>query len=253
MILELDVGNSRIKWRVLNRDAQAGTRHPGALMGGAEDAAAKLFESIPRDLQLSAARGCSVGSELLLVELAESLKARWGLELDVAEVSAQCGGITNSYQEVGRMGVDRWLAMIAAFNRQKRACLIVDAGTALTIDLVADDGLHQGGYILAGLSMAVEALENNTGITLRNRDFSPLAGPGTSTEQAVLGGAMSSTVSLILEALGRLRCTDSEAMVYLCGGDAELLAQALRLRGESGFTVEPDLVLDGLEYACGNQ
>jgi len=53
--------------------------------------------------------------------------------------------------------------------------------------------------------------------------------------------------------LGRLRCTDSEAMVYLCGGDAELLAQALRLRGESGFTVEPDLVLDGLEYACGNQ
>ena len=39
MILELDVGNSRIKWRVLNRDAQAGDRHPGALMGGAEDAA----------------------------------------------------------------------------------------------------------------------------------------------------------------------------------------------------------------------
>ena len=49
MILELDVGNSRIKWRVLNRDAQAGTRHPGALMGGAEDAAAKLFESIPQN------------------------------------------------------------------------------------------------------------------------------------------------------------------------------------------------------------
>ena len=151
------------------------------------------------------------------------------------------------------MGVDRWLAMIAAFNRQKRACLIVDAGTALTIDLVADDGRHQGGYILAGLSMAVKALENNTGIILRNRDFSPLAGPGTSTEQAVLGGALSSAVSLIFEALGRLRCMDSGSMVYLCGGDAELLAQALRSRGESGFTVEPDLVLDGLEYACGTQ
>ena len=253
MILELDVGNSRIKWRVLNREAQAGDLHPDALMGGAEDATVKLFESIPRDLQLSAARGCSVGSELLLVELAEGLEERWGLELDVAEVSAQCGGITNSYKEVGRMGVDRWLAMIAAFNRQKRACLVVDAGTALTIDLVADDGRHQGGYILAGLSMAVKALENNTGITLRNRDFSPFGGPGTSTEQAVLGGALSSAVSLILEALGRLRCTDSGAMVYLCGGDAELLAQALRSRGESGFTVEPDLVLDGLEYACGNQ
>ena len=253
MILELDVGNSRIKWRVLNRDAQAGDRHPSALMGGAEDAAVKLFEGIPRDLQLSAARGCSVGSELLLVELAEGLKERWGLELDLAEVSAQCGGITNSYKDVGRMGVDRWLAMIAAFNRQKRACLIVDAGTALTIDLIADDGRHQGGYILAGLSVAVKALENNTGITLRNRDFGPLAGPGTSTEQAVLGGALSSAVSLILEALGRLRCTDSGAMVYLCGGDAELLAQALRSRGESGFTVEPDLVLDGLEYACGNK
>ena len=252
MILELDVGNSRIKWRVLNRDSQAGDRHPGTLMGGAEDSAVKLFESISPDLQLSAARGCSVGRESLLAKLAEGLKERWGLELDVAEVSTQCGGITNSYKEVGRMGVDRWLAMIAAFNRQKRACLIVDAGTALTIDLVADDGRHEGGYILAGLSMAVKALENNTSITLHNRDFNPLAGPGTSTEQAVLGGALNSAVSLILEALGRLRCADSGAMAYLCGGDAELLAQVLRSRGESGFTVEPDLVLDGLKYACDN-
>lgn len=69
-----------------------------------------------------------MGSELLLVELAEGLKARWGLELDVAEVSAQCGGITNSYQEVGRMGVDRWLAMIAAFNRQKEPALLLMRG-----------------------------------------------------------------------------------------------------------------------------
>lgn len=56
MILELDVGNSRIKWRVLNRDAQAGTRHPGALMGGAEDAAAKLFEYSARPSIVSGPR-----------------------------------------------------------------------------------------------------------------------------------------------------------------------------------------------------
>ena len=252
MILELDVGNSRIKWRVLDRVSQVGDRHPGALMHGSEDSAGKLFESIPHDLQLSAARGCSVGSESLLAELDEGVKKRWGLELDVAEVSAQCGGITNSYKEVRRMGIDRWLAMIAAFNRQKKSCVVVDAGTALTIDLVADDGRHQGGYILVGLSLAVKALENNTGITLRNRDFSVPAGPGTSTEHAVLGGAVNSAVSLMLEALEMLRCADSGAMAYLCGGDAELLAQVLRSRGESGFTVEPDLVLDGLKYACDN-
>ena len=99
----------------------------------------------------------------------------------------------------------------------------------------------------------MKALENNTGITLRNRNFSPHAGPGTSTEQAVLGGALNSTVSLILEALGLLRCADSEAIAYLCGGDAELIAKALRSRGEPGFTVEPDLVLDGLTDACDNR
>ena len=253
MILELDVGNSRIKWRVLNRDSQAGDLHPGVLVGGAEDSAINLFESMPHDILLSAARGCCVGSASLLAEVAKGVKERWGFELDVAKVSAQCGGITNSYDEVQRMGVDRWLAMIAAFNRQKRACVIVDAGTALTIDLVADDGRHQGGYILAGLSLAVKALENNTGIALRNRNFSPLSGPGTSTEQAVLGGVLNSTVSLILEALSLLRCADSEAIAYLCGGDAELIARALRARGEPGFTVEPDLVLDGLTYACDNR
>ena len=253
MILELDVGNSRIKWRVLNRTSHAGDLHPGILMGGAEDSVVNLFESIPRDTRLSAARGCCVGSVSLLAEVAEGVKERWGLELDVAKVSAQCGGITNSYHEVQRMGADRWLAMIAAFNRQKTACIVVDAGTALTIDLVADDGRHQGGYILAGLSLAVKALESSTGIALRNRNFSPLAGPGTSTEQAVLSGALNSTVSLILEALGLLRCADSEAIAYLCGGDAEILAQALRSRGEPGFTVEPDLVLDGLTYACDSR
>ena len=253
MILELDVGNSRIKWRVLNRDSQAGDLRAGVLVGGAEDSAVNLFKSMPHDIRLSAARGCCVGSVSLLAELVKGVKERWGLELDVAKVSAQCGGITNSYDEVQRMGVDRWLAMIAAFNRQKRACVVVDAGTALTIDLVADDGRHQGGYILAGLSLAVKALENNTGIALRNRNFSPLSGPGTSTEQAVLGGALNSSVSLILEALGLLRRADSEAIAYLCGGDAELIAQALRSRGEPGFTVEPDLVLDGLTYACDNR
>ena len=56
MILELDVGNSRIKWRVLNRDAQAGDRHPGALMGGAEDAAVKLFEYSARPSAVSGPR-----------------------------------------------------------------------------------------------------------------------------------------------------------------------------------------------------
>ena len=253
MILELDVGNSRIKWRVLNRNSQAGDRQHDALMGGAEDSVVNLLESIPRHLQLSAARGCSVGSESLLTEVAEGVKERWNLELEVAEVSAQCGGIKNSYEETRRMGVDRWLAMIAAFNRVKRACLVVDAGTALTIDLVADDGRHQGGYILAGLNLVVKSLEHNTGIALRNHNFSPLAGPGTSTEQAVLGGALNSAVALILEALGMLRGADPAATAYLCGGDAQLLAQALRSRGESGLTVEPDLVLDGLEYACGNQ
>ena len=101
--------------------------------------------------------------------------------------------------------------------------------------------------------MSVQALEDNTGIVLRNRKFDPESDPGTSTEEAVLRGTLASKVSLIQEALRTLRCRDSDAVAYLCGGDAEILSQALNSRGETGFVIERDLVLDGLAYACENR
>ena len=248
MILELDVGNSRIKWRAVRSDARSCGSNVKVLAGSVADSAGLLFESFPDDFEPSKIRVCSVRSDSLLTELADRVRQRWGLDLEIARVSACCGGVKNSYVECERLGVDRWLAMLAAFNRRRRACLVIDAGTALTIDLVSREGNHQGGYILAGLSMSVRALEGNTGIVLRDRTFDPESDPGTSTEQAVLRGTLASTVSLTLEALRTLRCEDADAVAYLCGGDAEILAQALRLRGELGFIVEQDLVLDGLAY-----
>ena len=253
MILELDVGNSRIKWRILSSDERSVDSKARVLAVSAVDSAGLLFQILPNDSQLSRIRVCSVREDALLSELAGCVRARWGLELEIATVSACCGGVQNGYVEFERMGVDRWLAMIAAFNRRHTACLVVDAGTALTIDIVSGDGQHQGGYILAGLSMSVQALEDNTGIVLRNRKFDPESDPGTSTEEAVLRGTLASKVSLIQEALRTLRCRDSDAVAYLCGGDAEILSQALNSRGETGFVIERDLVLDGLAYACENR
>lgn len=210
----------------------------------------ELQSSLPLDLVISSARACSVRADSTLQDVAGWVRQRWDIELRIAQVSTSCGGVTNSYADVSRMGIDRWLAMVAAFSQARGACIVVDAGTALTIDLLNADGNHRGGYILPGLNMMADALEQNTGIKLRDRQFSGRISPGTSTEQAVLQGALASAIALIGDSVASLRSRGARVSVYISGGDAGLIAEALVPSGEFDLNVAPELVLDGLAIAC---
>ena len=70
--------------------------------------------------------------------------------------------MTSGYRDPERLGVDRWLALIAARERSKQPTVIVDAGSACTIDLLDSEGRHLGGYILPGLTAMGEALVRGT-------------------------------------------------------------------------------------------
>lgn len=210
----------------------------------------ELQSSLPLDLVISSARACSVRADSTLQDVAGWVRQRWDIELRIAQVSTSCGGVTNSYADVSRMGIDRWLAMVAAFSQARGACIVVDAGTALTIDLLNADGNHRGGYILPGLNMMADALEQNTGIKLRDRQFSGRISPGTSTEQAVLQGALASAIALIGDSVASLCSRGTRVSVYISGGDAGHIAEALVPSGEFDLNVAPELVLDGLAIAC---
>ena len=69
--------------------------------------------------------------------------------------------LTTRYN-IQSMGVDRWLVLLGCYERSLYPCVVVDSGTATTIDLMNAQGEHEGGYILPGLSLAQSALTTNT-------------------------------------------------------------------------------------------
>ncbi len=240
-ILEIDIGNTRIKWRM-----------KGDTAGGAEGAAGTVAELQASDFASQApdlVRIANVRADDSLANLQDWITDNWAVESHVAQVSSQCGGVRNGYSDVSRMGVDRWLAMVAAYEQLSSACLVVSAGTALTIDLLTAEGEHQGGYILPGLNMMASALQEGTGIRLQHEVADTSTRPGRITEAAVYNAALAACAALIEKCCAELGQSEGRVAVVLCGGDAGQIKDALN---DSGFDVliSPNLVLDGLALAC---
>lgn len=245
MILELDVGNTRIKWR------QLGIHSGQALQAGAVAGLEELIAMATTLERPEFVRLCSVRADEACEKFRQFSAVTWGLEVQQARVTRSCAGVTNQYEDLSRLGVDRWLAMLAAYNRSHQACLIVDSGTAVTVDAIAGDGLHLGGYIVPGRKLMADSLQNRTRIRILQEPDRITAQPGHGTEAAVLNGALASHVALVERTLNWLRQREPELTLYLAGGDAELLAPELDT-ADSGLKVEmaSALVLDGLAYAC---
>jgi type III pantothenate kinase len=241
MILELDVGNSRIKWRRIEAD------HGAVLTEGVAADLDELIAGPVSSERPAMLRFCSVRDEEIANKLKQWAAVSFGLEARQARVQRQCAGVSNSYQDLGRLGVDRWLAMLAAYNRKQQACLIVDSGTALTIDAVDSAGQHLGGYILPGWQLMAGALEANTRIRLQHRQEPENLELGHGTEAAVLNGAVAALVSLVEKVQRQVRQEAEPVTLYLAGGDAQLLAGALN---SEQVELVSGLVMDGLAYAC---
>jgi type III pantothenate kinase len=159
-------------------------------------------------------------------------------------------GIRNGYEDPERLGVDRWLAIIAGYTLSGGApCCIVDCGSAITIDYVSKGGSHEGGVIAPGLLLMKRALLQDTSeITIQgDADQSAQLVPlGRNTETAVDSGLKFMEAGLIEIALQRYAVKFGEdAELILTGGDAETV------NGLIGFEsrIIPDLVLDGLALA----
>jgi len=243
-VLQIDAGNSAAKWRLVEdeRILERGTSRlsvdddPGGLEAAVTRAQEVWLASVlAPDAERQLDRVLSMGESAVVHRV---------------RASAFCAGVRNSYTDPERMGVDRWLALLAARARypDQRIC-VVDAGTALTIDLLSADGRHDGGYILPGPSLMVSALFAGTG---RVRDaaleeWSDM--PGTNTADAVGGGVVLGLAGAVMEALRRDRARTEEQSeepgLLLTGGYADRL---LAVTGLSG-TLVPDLVFEGLEVA----
>ena len=194
MILQMDVGNTAMKWRLCEdgRVADRGVVSREAVLRLPEPAAP------PRAVWVA-----SVAGPEFERALCAAVGEAWGVSPWIARSSAAACGITNSYAAPERMGVDRWLAMIAAWQWVGDAVCVIDAGSALTIDFVGADGEHRGGYIVPGLAMMERALLAETDRVRFGEAPRDCLEPGNSTETAVLNGLQLAQVGAIDLALSR--------------------------------------------------
>lgn len=237
--LQLDVGNSAAKWRLVEGDrvTQRGRFAP------ADPATyAPMFSCAA---QLDAIWVASVAQPAADAALASRLQGQWGIAPWFAATTANFGELRNSYAEPARMGVDRWLAMIAARHRNPGRLCVVDAGSALTIDLVAADGRHEGGYIIPGPALMERALLLDTDRVRFDDPVGYALSPGHSTAEAVRHGIALAQCGAVGLALDRADTADPPQLLF-CGGAGETLMQLL----DRGGTWAPDLVFEGLALAA---
>jgi type III pantothenate kinase len=249
-VLLIDIGNARVKWAL----SDAGRLGPVRRTMHGRDAASVL-EAVRSDLRLRPRR--IIVSNVAGAEIAEYLalgaREACGVEPSFVVSKASELGIRSAYARPERLGVDRWVAMIAAHARSQSihpgaTSCIIDAGTAVTFDAIRGDGQHLGGLIMAGPRLQAEALGTRTsdiGAVAADTRFpgDGLALLGRSTEEAVSHGAWLAIAGALTRACEAVDgAFEGSLLYYLCGGYAR------QLRDWLAFDVDlrEDLVLEGL-------
>jgi type III pantothenate kinase len=239
-VLLLDVGNTRLKWLRLG---EHGARR-GAILHRDRPWDA-LLDELLEELEVPAAVGlANVAGQAVEQALAQWVGSRWPDALwYVARVQAQACGIVNAYREPARLGIDRWLAMIGARAVTGLPACVIDCGSAVTIDAVDREGRHRGGVIFPGLRLLSKSLHEGTGLRPQRDSASdefPPRDTAAAIDQGCLRGLAGSIDRLVAELSGEI---GEDTRRVITGGDA---ARMLPLLG-SGFTLQEDVVLEGLE------
>ena len=246
MILELDCGNSFIKWRVIH------TADAMIEGGGIVDSDQALLAEVTAmaSVRLTGCRIVSVRSEDETDALCALIAQAFSVQAHVAHPAQRMAGVRNGYDDYQRLGMDRWLAALGAFHLAQGACLVIDLGTAAKADFVAADGEHLGGYICPGMPLMRSQLRTHTR-RIRYDDASAeraltSLSPGRSTVEAVERGCVLMLQGFALTQLEQARALwGDEFTVFLTGGDAPLVKEAV-----PQARVVPDLVFVGLAMAC---
>ena len=246
MILELDCGNSFIKWRVLNVDRVS------AFAEGIVGSNVALIESLNAVAVMLLTR-CRLVSVRTLEEtnkLVETLVDAFGVTVSCATSAVEMAGVRNGYDDFERLGLDRWLAILGGYKLASGACLVLDFGTAATADFIDVDGKHLGGFICPGLPLMRNQLRTHTR-KIRYDDASAERAlerltPGRTTAEAVERGCTLMLRGFVLTQIELARgYWGDDFVVFLTGGDADLVFDTV-----PQARLVPDLVFIGLAMAC---
>ena len=234
-MLLLDAGNSRIKWALTHGDELGRWLHEGVAPVGDLGALQQQLAGLPAPNRIMAS---NVAGETVAQRIRAACAA-WNCEVEFITAQAEQCGVRNAYAEPAQLGSDRWAALIAAWRQLHTACLVVNCGTATTVDALSEDGGFLGGLILPGLDMMRASLA--AGTAQLKQASGKLDEFPRNTADAIYSGSIQATVGAILRQHALLG--KPEAHCLLGGGAASQIRAHLGLR----HLQADDLVLTGLQ------
>jgi type III pantothenate kinase len=249
-VLLVDIGNTRIKWSLLRGDRigrQKALEHAGIT---ARDLKRQVFGPT-RGLGLTRVIAASVAGTRVNRLLAATCRKETGLVCEFVASARNAAGLSTRYKEPWRLGVDRFMAVIAGYHmaRARGAC-VIDVGTAMTIDLVDTLGVHLGGAIIPGPALMTGAvLKKTAGIARRASGAAMAKGLfAQDTRAAISQGARYAIAASIDRAVTEAhRVLQRRPMVLLTGGAAVEVEPLL----QCSYVSVPDLVLRGVALRSG--
>jgi type III pantothenate kinase len=239
MKLLLDLGNTRLKWAMATSD---GWSARGAVAWD-EDVPAALKPAWNGAGQPGQVFGASVVDATREAQLEATVNDVFAKDVTWVRTPAEACGVHNAYAEPQRLGVDRFLAMVAAHAAGHAPCVLAGIGTALTLDALTAEGQHLGGLIAPGPLLMQQSL---LGATARVRPERPgtIRDVADNTADAVASGCWQAVAALVERFAKNIANQHPEGVqrLLLDGGDAVALLPLLDVPAE----VAADSVLRGL-------
>jgi type III pantothenate kinase len=243
MKLLVDLGNSRLKWALWD----GGSLRPGTPLDHSAELEPQLLSAWREVCPVDAVLVASVARGELEEALRRAIATRFQIAPQFVRSGAQAHGVVSAYAMPEKLGIDRFLALLALHAQKAQATVLASVGTALTLDALGADGRHLGGLIAPSPALMQKALLGATSrVTVS--DASQLLEIAGDTEDAVRSGCWLAAVALIerfhAHAATELGVTPS---LVLAGGAGDVLASRLSMPAR----YEPDLVLRGLGLYAG--
>jgi type III pantothenate kinase len=239
MILAIDAGNSRVKWGWHDGRSWTSVATVSLIEFAASSDHVNPFSVTHEDPErIIISNVAGEGAHHLLVN--------WTSIFDVEPIwlhaEAQRCGVTNEYERPGQLGPDRWAALIAARAVHHGPCLVVNAGTATTVDMLTADGVFRGGAILPGVELMRFVLHEHTGrLPIEEGGYRDTP---RNTMDAIETGCRHAQAGAVERMYRVFRELELNPLCIVAGGAGRLLVEQLSMPRRY---IE-NLVLDGLAH-----
>lgn len=255
--LLIDIGNTRAKWSYVSNITDPAIVDLSSVSGFVERSKVSELSNLASQIQPTTIACVGVVDKDLIQQWLITCKAIWP-EAKWLEFKSEAKttipnaslDVTNTYLNPENLGADRWAAILGAQSILKQtSLLVVNAGTATTIDHLSQDGTFSGGWILPGLELMLKSLAAGTAalpdLTHLRKNIADLslANFGQSTHDCILQGCIGSQVGAIL----RAHEISQAKQVILSGGNAPILLKGLKFNHPNlHLSFDPHIVLRGL-------